>query len=77
MGQFVLLAAKRDVAADAVDRLVAPDIDQPGARICGQIAFRPPLQRHGKGILQRVFGEIEIADEADQGGQRPARLVAE
>ena len=31
--QRLLLAAKRDVAADAVDRLVAADIDQPRARI--------------------------------------------
>jgi len=29
-----------------------------------------------EGVLQRILGEIEIADEPDQGRQRPARLVA-
>ena len=76
MRQFLLLAAKRDVAADAIDRLVASDIDQPRARIGRQAGGRPALQRHRKRILQRIFGEIEIADEADQRRQRPPRLVA-
>src|SRR5262245_6129807 len=77
MDQLLLLAAKGDIAADAVDRLVAPDIDQPGARVLRQLAGRPAFQRHRKGILQHILGEIEIADEADQRGHRPARLVAE
>ena len=77
MQQLLLLAAKGDVAADAVDRLVAPDIDQPGARIVRQFALRPALQRDRKGVLQHVLGQIEIADEADQRGHRPPRLVAE
>ena len=75
--QLVVLAAKRDGATNAVDRLVAPDIDQPGARIRRRIFLGPSLQCHGERILQRVLCEIEIADEADQRGQRPARLVAE
>ena len=75
--QLCLLAAKRDLPADAVDRLVAADIDQPGPRIGRRIGGRPALQRHRERILQRVLGEIEIADEADQRRQRPARLVAE
>mgnify|MGYP003694247669 CR=1 FL=1 len=77
MRQLLLLAAKRDRAANAIDRLVASDIDQPRPRIDRQIGGRPALQRHRKCILQRVLGEIEIADEADQRRQRPARLVAE
>ena len=76
MRQLLLLAAKRDVAANAVDRLVAPDIDQPCPRIGRQAGIGPALQRHRECVLQRVLGEIEIADEADQRRQRPARLVA-
>ena len=75
--QFWLLAAKRDLPADPVDRLVASDIDQPGARIGRRIGGGPALQRDREGILQRVLGEIEIADEADQRRQRPTRLVTE
>src|SRR6185369_16978920 len=74
--QLLLLAAKRDIAADAIDCLVAPDIDQPGARIGRQVSIGPALQRHRECVLQCILGEIKIADEADQGRQRPARLVA-
>src|SRR5436190_10585610 len=73
---MLLLAAKGDIAADAVDRLVAPDIDQPRTRDGRQPALRPTLQRHRKGVLQYIFRQIEIADEADQRGHRPARPVA-
>ena len=77
MRQRLLLVAKRDIAANAVDRLVAADIDQPRARIGRAFSSRPALQRHREGVLQRIFRQIEIADETDQGRQRPARLVAE
>src|ERR1700722_17118670 len=74
--QFRLLVAKRGLAADPADRLVASDIAQPRARIGWRSAAGPTLQRDRKGILQRILREIEIADEADQRGQRPARLIA-
>ena len=81
MQQFVrelsLLAAKRDLPAQAVDRLVAPDIDQPRPRIGRRIGGGPAFQRHRECILQRVLGEIEIVDQADQRRQRPTRLVTE
>ncbi len=76
MRQFFLLAAKRDLPADPVDRLVASDIDQPRPRIGRPLGGGPAFQRNGKGLLQNVFGEIEIADETDQRRQRPPRLVA-
>ena len=76
MGQRGLLVAKRDLPANAVDRLVAPDIDQPRPRIGRRFSAWPALQCRRKGLLQYVLGEIEIADEADQRGQRPPRLVA-
>src|SRR5215207_1433420 len=76
MCQFLLFATERDVASDAIDRLVAADIDQPGAGIGRHAGVWPPRQRYRERILQCILGEIEIADEADQGRQRPARLVA-
>ena len=75
--EFALLAAKRDLPANPVDRLVAPHIDQPCPRIGRRIGLGPALQRHRDRILQRVLGKIEIADEADQRGQHASRLVAE
>ena len=81
MQQFVrelsLLAAKRDLAAQAVDRLVAPDIDQPRPRIGRRIGGGPAFQRHRECILQRVLGQIEVANQADQRRQRPTCLVPE
>jgi len=75
--ELFLLAAKCDLPAQPVDRLVAADIDQPRPRIGRRIGGRPALQRHREGILQRVLGEIEIADQADQCRQRATRFVAE
>ena len=77
MRQRVLLAAERDLPADAIDRLVARDIDQPGARIGRRRRGRPALERHGKGFLQHILGQIEIADETDQRRQRATGLVTE
>jgi hypothetical protein len=77
MRERLLLATERDVAADAIDRLVAPDTDQPRAGIMRRLFLGPTLQRDRKGVLQRVLGEIEIADEADQRGERSPRLGAE
>jgi hypothetical protein len=77
VAQLVLLLAKSDLPAHAVDRLVASDIDEPGARIGRRIFAGPSFERHRESILQRILGKIEIADEADQRGQRTARLVTE
>ena len=77
MRELSLLAAKCDLPAQAVDRLVASDIDQPCPRIGRRIGGGPALQRHRECILQRVLGEIEVADQTDQRRQRPARLAAE
>ena len=35
------------------------------------------MQGNGERVLQRFLGEIEIAEQADQRRQRPARLVTE
>ena len=73
----VLLALKVRLTADAIHHLVAPDADEPGARIDRKSGTRPALQCNSAGFLQCVLSQIEIADEADQGGQHPPRLVAQ
>jgi hypothetical protein len=37
----------------------------------------PALQCHEEGLLDRVLGELEIAEDADEGGDRPPRLAPE
>ncbi|MHC2316297.1 hypothetical protein ACVIHC_003343 [Bradyrhizobium diazoefficiens] len=76
MHERLLLAAEHGLPPDAINRLVAADIDEPGARIIGHLARRPAFERDREGILECVLGEIEIADEADQRGKHPPRLVA-
>jgi len=59
-----------------VDRLEAARRDQPRARIAGHALGRPALHRRREGFLQRLLGEIEIAEQADQRREDPARLGA-
>ena len=71
------LGQKAHMTPQPVDRLVAADIDEPGARI-GRDAFARPLhERRGEGILHGVLGELKVAEQADQRGQNAAALVAE
>jgi hypothetical protein len=37
----------------------------------------PDLHGDDEGLLDRVLGEVEVAEDADQRGDRPSRLVAE
>jgi hypothetical protein len=55
---------------------VPAGIDEPGARIGGQAELRPAQQGCLEGILRTFFGQFKIANEADEGGQHPSRLVA-
>ena len=60
-----------------IDRLVTADIDQPGARIVRDAFARPLRERRGEGILHRIFGQFEIAEEPDQRGHHAAAFIAE
>ena len=60
---------KAQIAAQAIDRLVASDIDQPGAGICGHAFARPLDERRREGILHRIFGSSKSPSEPDQRGQ--------
>jgi hypothetical protein len=50
--------------------------DQPRARVGRWALGRPLFHRRRERILQRLLGEIEIAEEADQGRENAARLRA-
>jgi hypothetical protein len=62
--------------ADVVDRLEAAGGDEPRPGV-GRHAFLGPLLQSGlEGIVQRFFGEIEVAEQADQGGAHSTGLGA-
>src|SRR6266571_1569593 len=62
--------------AQPVDRLESASGDEPRARIRRHAFDRPALHRRRKRILQRLLGEVEVAEEADQGGQDAAGFGA-
>ena len=62
--------------ADAVDGLEAAGRNQPRPRIGGHAIARPLLERGAESVVQRLFGEVEVAEQADQRGEDAARLGA-
>jgi len=63
-------------ATQGVDRLEAAGRDQPRPGGGRNPLLRPLLQRGREGLVQRVLREIEVAQQADQGGEDAAGLRA-
>jgi hypothetical protein len=76
-GQLAIedLGPKHDIAANSIDRLVAAGIDQPSAGIRRQPGG-PLFHRGCECLLARLFGQIEIAEQADQCREHTTRLPA-
>jgi hypothetical protein len=70
------LGGEGPLAADPVDRPVARRADQPGAGAGGDAVARPALRGDREGLLAGFLGEVEVAEEADQGGEDAAPLLA-
>src|SRR5439155_884513 len=64
--------------ARAISSVVRPQTsrNQPGPGIHGDAIPRPSLQRRREGIVQRLLGEVEVAQQANEGGEHPARVGA-
>ena len=60
----------RLLPAHLVDRGVLADQDQPGGRIARRTVVRPGLERPQASLLERLLGRVEIAEIAQQGGDR-------
>jgi hypothetical protein len=52
-----------------IDSLESPRGDEPRSRVRRRALDRPALHRRRERILQRLLGEIEIAEEANEGGK--------
>ena len=70
VGDFALTAAQ------PIDRLEPAGRHEPGPWICGDAVNRPLLHRGRERLLKRLLGEIEVAEETDQGGENATRLGA-
>jgi hypothetical protein len=65
------------VPADPVDRPVASRGDEPGSRVVGRAVPRPALGGDRERLLSGLLGQLEAAEEADQGGEDTTPFVAE
>src|SRR3990172_33662 len=61
--------------AKCVDGLEAAGRNQPGARVGGNTLAWPLLHRHSERVVQRILGQVEIAQQSYQGGEDPPRLL--
>lgn len=71
------LRGEGPVAADSVRSSVPSRRHQPGARVAGDPVARPSVGGDRKGFLRGFLCEVKVAEEADQGGQHAAPLLAE
>ena len=51
--------------ANCVDGLETAGRHEPGARIGGHTIARPLLQSRPESVVQRLLGDIEVAEQAD------------
>ena len=65
------------LAAQAVDGAVAGGRGDPAARVRRQSGRRPPLARDDERLLDHLFGDVDVAEETDQGGDDPSGLLTE
>src|SRR5581483_1856368 len=71
------LLRERAIAANAVDRTIPRRRHQPARRAARHPVARPPLRRDRERLLRGFLGEIEVAEEADQGSEDVAPMLAE
>ena len=78
-GWFVALVEERRLGVsvmagcltpEPVDGTVAGRRRDPRTGVRRQSGLRPPLRRHDERLLDRLFGDVDVAEETDQ-GRRP------
>ncbi len=69
------LAHQGALAADPVDGAVARCGDEPAGRVVRGPVAGPSLEGRRERVLERVLGEVEVAEDADQSGQDARALV--
>ena len=76
MLRVVLDRIEARAAADGVDGLEAARRDEPRAWIVRDPVARPLLERGAKCVVQRLLGDVEIAEQTDQRCEDAARFGA-
>ena len=76
LGDVLHRAIEARAPAHAVDRLEAAGRHEPRARVRRHAVARPLLERRAERVVQRLFGEVEVAEKTDQRGEHAPRLGA-
>ena len=63
--------------AQAVDGTVAGGRGDPTAGVGRHAGLRPPLARNEERLLDHLFGDVDVAEETDQGGNYSAGFLSE
>jgi hypothetical protein len=71
------LAGERALTANPVDRAVPGGGRQPRGGIVGRAVSGPALDSRRERVLEGVLGELEVAEDADQGREDAAPLLAD
>jgi hypothetical protein len=61
----------------AVDRAVARGGDDPSGRARRDPAARPPPEGLDEGVLDRLLGDVDVTESADQDSNRPPVFLTE
>ena len=70
----ILHRVESRASAYAIDGLEATGRYEPRARIRGDAIARPLLERRAESVVQRLFGEVEVAKQPNQRGEHAARF---
>jgi hypothetical protein len=76
-GEQLGLAGERSLTPDPVDGAVPGRRDDPRGRVARGPFPRPPVDRGGECVLNRVLGELEVTEDADEDRNRTPPLLAE
>ena len=74
--QFGDRGIETSAPAQDVDRLETTGRDEPRERVARQPVARPTLDRSRECFVQRLLGEVEVADQANERGQHTTRIRA-
>src|SRR6185436_9865075 len=73
LGELVRRGVEARPPADTIDRLEAARGHQPCARVLRDALPLPLLDGRGEGLVERLLGEVEVAEQADEGREDTAR----
>src|SRR5262249_38099378 len=73
--QAAVLAER--LPAESIDRPVAGGREDPARRTRRQPGRRPAVRRHGERVLDRVLGDVDVTEDADQDGHGATVLLTE